>query len=176
MDINKINEERHEVLEGISKDLENEMVASVLRTATDDENSPEILTVDFDELGLGHDSVLGEFYFYPVTSDEDTVGLFSSVLTVAEEIPEENLPAVYEAISVLNFHILTGAFGVSKDRRFLAYKQCVTYSLDMTKEELRKHVDITMGNVVSTVDQWVDMVIRISEGEGSVEDVLDALG
>ncbi len=176
MDIKKINKERHEILESIGEDLEKEMVASVMRKATEDKESPEILTVDFDELGLGHDSVLGEFYFYPVGSEEDTVSFFASVLTVADELSEENLSNVYEAISILNFHMLSGAFGVSQDHRFLAYKQCVAYSLDMDKESLRKHVDLTMGNAVSIVDQWADMVLRISEGEGTVDDILDALG
>ena len=178
LDIKKIEAMRHEVLQQICDDLNEDLVASAIRTAEDIgvEGAPEMLTVIFDEIGLSHDDALGEFYFYPVGTDEDVTGFLSCVITLSEELQTEHLDKLYEALSVLNFHILSGSFGVSADRKFLSYKLCVPYPLSMGKDELYDFVNIVTGNAVTMADQWADMVLRIAEGEGSVDDVTDALG
>ena len=106
--IEKIEKMRHEVLEQISDDLNEALIAAAIRDSEDIEveGAPEILTVIFDELGVGNDDVVGEFFFYPMGSEDDKTGFFSCVLTIADDLDEANLPGLYEAISVLNLPAL----------------------------------------------------------------------
>lgn len=173
----EIEKMRHEVLAQISEDLNEALIAAAIREPEDIgvEGAPEILTVIFDELGVGNDDAVGEFFFYPIGSNEDVTGFFSCVLTIADDLDEANLPGLYEAISVLNFHMLSGSFGVSKDKKILAYRQCVPYPLSMDKDALLEFVNSVTGNATVVLNQWMDMVLRISEGEGDVEDILEAV-
>ena len=132
--------------------------------------------MDFEELGVSHDEVLGEFYFQPLNSDEDVVGFFTCVMTLSEEVYEETLARLYEAISVLNFYIPNGAFGVSKDMGAITYRVCLVYPLTTEKDALFDLANAAMGNTLTLLDRWVDIVLRISEGKGDVRDIESALG
>lgn len=175
-DVKKIAKERREILEKISEELASTQIpAEILKTEAY-ENGPEILTVDLYELGVEHDETLGEFYFMPLATGDDKTGFFNGIITLTEELEQEHLDKLYEAISILNFHMLSGSFGVSQDKRFLSYKLTIPYPLDMEKEELYSLVNCAMGNAVTVCDQWVDIVLRISEGKGDVQDVMDIFG
>ena len=179
---NKLNKKeiediRHEVLQQICDDLNEGFVAATIRSPEDigAEDAPEMLTVIFDEIGLGHDEAIGEFFFYPLGSDEDMTGFLSCVITLSENLDPKYLEGLYEALAVLNFHMLSGSFGVSADGKFLSYRQCVPYPLTMGKDELFDFANVVTGNAVAMADQWADMVLRVAEGEGSTEDIKDTL-
>ena len=175
-DFAKIKEERHGILEQICNDLNEALIAAVVSTAEEIPDSPEILNVHFDEIGVSHDEVFGEFFFHNIVSEEDVTGIFNGLFTIYDNLPEENLAKVYEAISVLNYYIRNGAFGVSADRKMLTFRVCLPYPLATGKQELYDMVNTTMGNAYVILDEWVDIVLRVAEGETDVESVISALG
>ncbi len=171
-----INKERKEILKNIKNDLDKTQFFSEITVPDGVKNAPEVLTVDLYEMGAGNDEALGEFYFTPLVTDEDKTGYFNCVITLSDELEKSNLPGLYEALTVLNFHIIGGSFGVNMGGKYLAYKLTVPYPLDMKKEKLLDLVNVSMGNAFLICDQWMDMVLRISEGKGDVEDIIDAFG
>ena len=176
LDIEKIKKERHEILERISEDLKEALVASVIRVPEEIENAPEILTVHFDEIGVSHDDVFGEFFFHNISSDENVTGIFNGLITLDDGLQKEQLPKLYEALTVLNYYMRNGAFGISADGRQLAYRVCLPYPLSMEKEALFDLVNTAIGNAYVNLDEWVDIVLRISEGECDIESITSALG
>ncbi|MBO6115277.1 MAG: hypothetical protein J6N21_02950 [Butyrivibrio sp.] len=171
-----INKDRKEILKKMKTDLDETQFSSEIIVPEGVKNAPEILTIDMYEMGVGNDEALGEFYFTPLVTDEDKTGFFNCVITLSETLDETNLANLYEALTVLNFHLLSGSFGVDMNRNYLAYKLTVPYPLDMKKDSLSDLVNVTMGNAFMICDQWIDMVLRISEGKGDVDDVIDAFG
>ena len=175
-DKDKIAKDRHEVLERMNEELATAEVPAEILVSEAVENGPEILTVDLYQLGAASDEVLGEFYFTPLATENDKVGYFNCVITLSEELEQAYLGKLYEAVAVLDFHLMLGSFGVSADGAFLSYKLTVPYALDMDKDTLFETVNIATGNAIAVCDQWTDMMLRISEGKGDVEDVKSAFG
>ncbi len=175
--IKEIEKMRHSVLEKVEQELNDALIAAEIRSPEnlEDNMGIEILTVLFDELGVGPDEAVGEFFFYPLGSEDDVTGILGCVFTIADEINQAVLPQLYEAISILNFHILTGSFAIDKDKNLLVYRQCVPYPLSMTEEMLYEFVNTVTGNATLILDRWMDMVLRIAEGEAGLEDILDVL-
>ena len=176
LDFTKIRKERHEILERIADDLKEAIVPAIIRVPEEIEDAPEILTVHFDEIGVSHDDVVGEFFFHNISSDEDVTGIFNGVITLADELSGENLPKLCEALAVLNYYIRNGAFGISADKKQLSFRVCLPYPLGTDKDTLLELVNTTMGNAYVTLDEWVDIVLRISEGECDIESITSALG
>ncbi|MBQ7677310.1 MAG: hypothetical protein IJT32_03670 [Lachnospiraceae bacterium] len=91
MGMNKLQrqKQRHDILAAIEQEFVDEMVSAKL--VTDRELQTEVLGVvmeDFAEEGLVS---TGEFFFKPVQSDEEDVQLFCNVVTIMEELSQENL-------------------------------------------------------------------------------------
>lgn len=170
MDINEVMNERHTALEAVEGMLQEELVAARLNEP-DDENGVEVLTVIFPELGLDGDSAIAELFFLPIVSKDAQVQHFSTVITIADDLEKEQFPALYEAISYINFRLLCGAYALDEESGSLVFKLSVPMPIDLQEDDLIREINICSGNAVAVLDQHIDLVLRIVDGEAGMEDV-----
>ena len=169
-DIKKRNEERRAILDRIVGDLQENLIAAMIREPESDEETP-IISVIFDGLGMEHDEVFGEFYFLPFPDEDVDFQHFSAVITIADEIKEEHLSELFEAMSYINFVLPGGSFCIDSEKQFLAFRLNVPLPADMDNEELYHEINIVMGNAVALTDIYMDQLLKIMDGEKSVEEL-----
>ena len=167
MDTEKMMKERHELLTKLRDSLQEEMIACEIYEPQNAEE-PEILTVVLDAFGdEERDGAAGEFFFMPFSTGEERVQYFCAVLTFMDDIPEENLPVLYEAMSHINFALPCGSYSVDREGSFLTYKLTVPLPAELQGDALYDEMNICVSNAVNTADAYADILIKISCGETS---------
>ena len=174
-DIEKMSQERHELLIRLQDSLREEMIACET-LEPENKEEPEILTVVLDSFGdEEREGGAGEFFFLPMSSEEDMVQYFCAVLTLADDIPGENLTALFEAMSYINFVLPCGSYCIDKNRSFLTYKLTVPLPIGLCGDALYEQMNICVSNAVNTADTFSDVLIKIAYGEAT-EDLKELLG
>ncbi|MBO6241250.1 MAG: hypothetical protein J6O61_10555 [Butyrivibrio sp.] len=174
MNKKKIMKERHELLTRIQGEMQENYTAALIREP-ENENDPPILSIVFDGLGMEHDDAFGEFYFLPLPDGEARAQHFSAVITIADDIKEDHLSELFEAMSYINFALPCGAYSIDSQKRFMAFRMTAPLPIDIDPEELYKEVNIVIGNAVAITDVHMDILLKVMAGEMTVEDVKKAL-
>ena len=175
MNKEELSKTREALLEKIQDGLLEELYAAQIKEVGD-KNRLRVLSVVFEDLGFDSESAIGDFYFRPMISDDDKVQHFCALITIADELNEDNLPSVYEAMSYINAKAVCGSFCIDKDKNFMAYRLCVPLSTSMTEDQLFEAMNVVMGNAVAACDMYMDILVRVMDGEATVQDVIDSLG
>ncbi len=160
---------RHSILTRMEENYKKEMVPAILSDM--DENGVEILTVDlfnFAEDGFDAD---GEFFFLP-SGEEDEVQFFVNLITIAEELPEENLPELCVAVSSINTYILTGAFAIDVASKSLVYKHTYEMLITDDEEKTMDNAELSMGTALEMVNSYAYMLAEVNAGKRSAESVI----
>lgn len=175
MDIEKLKQERHEMLVRMQDSLQEELVACAIREP-EAEGEPEILTVVLDGIGeTGElEGGIGEFFFVPPSSEDDTVQHFCAVLTLMDDLPKENLPALFEAMSYINFRLPCGNYCIGKDTSLLSYRLSTPIPMSLSGEPLFEQINVSMANAMTAADLYADDLIRLLSGEKTLQDVIGA--
>ncbi len=176
MDIEKIMEERHEILARMRDSFQEELIACEIREP-ENEKEPEILAVVLDGIGeIGDmEGGIGEFFFAPLSSENDTVKHFCTVITIADDLDKRYLPDLFEAMSYINFRMPCGSYSVDKDASFICYRLVTPIPMGLSGEELFEQVNVVMANAFTAADLYADMLIELSSGEKTLKDVIDSL-
>ncbi|WP_029322113.1 hypothetical protein [Butyrivibrio sp. AE3004] len=174
MDIEKIMNERHELLLRMRDELQSQFIAAEIREP-EQENMPAILSVLFDELGFDDDEAFGEFFFYNIPSEDADIQHFAAVITIADDIPSDHLPELFEAMSYINRELPCGSYSIDSDKKFLTFRLTVPLSLNMTGDELYEEMDIVIGNAMALVDTHMDILLKILSGEKDIDYVKESL-
>ncbi len=169
MDKEKIMNERHAALEAVEGSLQEDLIAAKLNIP-EDGNGIELLTVIFPELGLDGDGAVGELFFLPLMEDA-VVQHFVTVLTIADEIEEERYPSLYEAVSYINFRLPCGAYALDDESGSLVFKLSVPLPVELSGDDLIKEMHICSGNAVAAADQHMDLLLRMLDGDVTMDDV-----
>ena len=162
-------------MERIQNEMQEGLIAAQIIKA-DEEDSPEVLNVVLDGIGFGGEEAIGEFCFLPIISDEAKVQYFSSVISIADELDENCLEILYEAMSYINFQMACGSFCIDRNHSFLVYKLTVPVQVSVTDEALYEQVSMYMGTATAMADQYMDLLLRILDKEITLNDVIIALG
>ncbi|MBO6138037.1 MAG: hypothetical protein J6O71_05430 [Lachnospiraceae bacterium] len=165
MDIEKINSDRHALLERLKDALLEELVACELREP-ENEGEPEVLRVVLDELGQdSEDGALGELFFLPPGSEEDEVQHFSAVLTITDDIDRSRLPELYEAMSHINYEIPCGSFCIDKEGENLVYRLTTPLPMAIEGDELFDQMNVCLANALISADMYMDILLKINDKE-----------
>ncbi|MCR5487786.1 MAG: hypothetical protein K6F35_09710 [Lachnospiraceae bacterium] len=172
MEIEKIKEERHALLERMRDSLQEELVAAEI-VEPEKENEPEILTAVLSGIGEAGEmeGAYGEFFFVPVVSGEDAIQHFSAVITLLDDLDREKLPMLFEAMSYINFSQPCGSYCVDRDAAYLCYKMTVPLPSELSGDALFEEMNICMANAATAADLYADLLIRIASGEGSLDEI-----
>lgn len=176
MDLGKIKEERHELLTRMRDSFQEELIACEIREP-ENENEPEILTVVLDGIGETGDMEggIGEFFFVPPSSENDTVQHFCAVLSLLDDPDREYLPQLFEAMSYINFKLPCGSYSVDRDASLLCYRLTSPIPIGLSGEGLFEQMNATMANALTVADLYADMLIKIAGGEKELQDVIGSL-
>ena len=175
MDLTEIEHRRHGLLEALNQELNESMVAAVLHK---EEGAPEMVSAMLDELGDGNGDleIIGDFYFRPLQGEDDPVQVFISVITISDELPPERLPALYEAISYVNFNLPAGCFSIDKDHRFLCYVLSTLMPSDLEDEAIFEEIDLSVGNAFAISDGYIGILSDVLSGKIEADGVVEFLG
>ncbi len=166
---------RRELLERFTEDFTDELFAATILEPDDDVPFP-MVRVLFDEMGDVGDEAVAEYYFTPLTSEDDEVSFFTGIITLMEGIPEEAFGRLYEAMSYINFQIPCGAFAIDRGHHVLAYRLCTPMPLDMGREEIYDQMNVVAGNSAAVADSYMGVLKDVAEEKMSIEEVMDLLG
>ncbi len=173
MDINEMENRRHDLLEELNRELNDAQIAAVLRK---EEGAPEMVSAMLDELGDGDLEILGDFYFRPFQTEEDTAQAFMCVITITDELPPERLPALYEAICYVNFNLTAGCFSVDKDHRFFCYVLSTLLPAELEDALLFREMDLAVGNALAIADSYIGILTDVVNGTIGADGVVEFLG
>lgn len=173
MNNQEITKKRHALLESLSEELNAAQIAAVIRQ---EEGMPEMVSAMLDEMGDGDMDILGDFFFRPLRSEEDTTQYYSIVITVADEIPGERLPELYEAICYVNFALSAGCFTIDKDHSCLCYILSLPLPMELDDGVLYEEMDLATGNAFAIADTYIGILTDVLAGRENAEGVVQFLG
>ena len=114
--------------------------------------------------------------YRPLQTADDEAWLFMSVITLSNEVPAERLPALYEAMSYVNFNLPAGRFSIDKDHRFFCYVLSSLIPGDMENADIFREMDMSVGNAFAISDQYIGILSDVLNGKTDVEGIVDFLG
>ncbi len=175
MDREKIAKQRRELLESITTEFTRQLIPAVYQNKEECGMEDGILNVYLENTGANIEDVIGQFYFSPIVTDDDTVQYFNAVIFLTEDIDEKRLPALYEAMSYINYYNVTGAFSIDEMHENLIYKASIPMPIEMNDDVLYDQVEAVMGNAITIVDKFTDVLMGILDGSGSIDEFLEIL-
>ncbi len=176
MDLETIMKERHELLSKIRDSFQEDFIACDIREP-ENENEPEILTVVLDGIGETEEKEggIGEFFFIPPASENDTVMHFCAVITLLDDLGREHLPDLFEAMSYINFRLPLGCYSVDKEASLLCYRLVTPIPMGVMGEALLQQMNVSMSNALTSADLYADVLVKIAGGEKTLEGVIDSI-
>jgi hypothetical protein len=172
--MNKIEEFRYNVLEKLRQAFDSLGEAAILRDPAEG-LSTHMLNVLHTELGTSGEEIMGEYYFLPVNDENTQFHLFSSVLTLSEEMPEERFEIMCNAANVMNFFLPAGSLVFSKQDGIMAYKFNSLIPGSATEDQALVIIDGNIGLVLNLMDKYADAIMKLLRDEINFEDVLDLM-
>lgn len=174
MDNHTIKEFREKVLSDLKAEFESYDVPAVLRTV--EEGMPtDILTTLHREMGPRSDEVMGEYYFMPVEGEGVDIHCFSVSLTLSEDLPENKVAILQEAIRSLNYYLMDGVFLISPDGTQLIYRCTTVFKMTLPYELAMDMIQIIIGLSLQTVEKWVESLLDLESGDAELEDFMELI-
>ncbi len=165
----KTDKIRQDILEALLEEFTQDQIPAKLTQK--DENGFLELAVMLENAAVDGQDALGEFFFLP-SSEEDEVQFFVNLITLSEDLKEENIGGLATVTAALNSYVITGAFAIDYAAKSLVYKHTYEMPIDADEERLRDGVDISMGASLQTVDNYGHFLIDVKEGRMTADDVL----
>ena len=168
MDKTAIKEFQDKILEDLKKEMESYEIPVVLRKK--EEGLPtDILTTLHREMGAKSDEVMGEYYFMPITGDNADVYCFTVSLSLDDDLSEDKVDIMQEAIRTLNYYMIDGNFLISPDKTTLIYRCTAMFKIDLPYDRGMEMIQIVIGVALQTVDKWVKELLDLDRGDLTLE-------
>lgn len=171
MDQVAIKEFQDKILEDLKTELESHEVPTVMRKK-EDGLPTDILTTLHREMGAKHDDVMGEYYFMPITGDNVDVHCFTVSLSLSEDLPEDKVDVIQDAIRTLNYYMIDGTFLISPDKTTLFYRSTALFKIDLPYERGMEMIQIVIGIALQVVDRWVKELLDLERGDMTLEEFM----
>lgn len=162
------------ILEKLRDDFDSLDMATILSEPSD--NVPTyMLNVLHTELSYDGEEVMGEYYFLPFEDENTRYHVFTSMLTLTEEMPEERYEDLGRAANLLNFYLPVGSFVFSKPEGIMAYKHSCLIPKGYSMEEAFKLIDGHIAMSLNIVNQYLSIFMRLLKREISFTEFLNTL-
>ena len=133
----------------------------------------DIIRCMITEMGTGLVNVLGEFFFLPF--DEEEVLYFSSVITIDDEIPEDERADLEIAVARINYVLPCGCFAVGGEEQALVYKYTVPIP-DKLDDELKCEMLLTaVDSAIATVDAYLGYLLLVQDGNITPAEMIELI-
>lgn len=169
-DIKTVTDNQDRVLKRLAAELQEVMVPAMVRDKDEVIPSP-VLTVMYSEVGSELNEVIGEYTFLPVSVD-DEVQIFSSIVTMTDELPDNNLDELRKAVSRLDFYLPLGSIGMDIEDKRLGFKFGVPIPVTTSEDTLFELINMYITTGYMQVDRYIGMLLKIAQGEAKAEELL----
>ncbi len=167
-----ILKQRTEILRDFESDLKEEMIPAILEEMGDDKFP--LLNVLLEDFILEGQTGRAEFFFLP-NDDGDEIQVFTTIITVTEDLIEENLGELFKGIAGINMFVETGGFAVDFIEKRLIYKHGYEMPMPLDTESLKDIVDLTAGTSMQVAEEFGRYLIEINEGQRDAADAIDTI-
>jgi len=172
--MNKNMQYYRNILEKLKIDFDALDMATILSEPSEDIPT-YILNVLHTELSFEEEEVMGEYYFLPLKDENPRYHVFTSMLTLSEQMPEVKYEDLGRAANLLNFYLPTGAFVFSKPEGIIAYKHSSLIPMGYDQQEALKLIDGHIAMSLNIVHQYMDIFMKLMKGKMSLNDFLNTL-
>ncbi len=172
MNLTNLEELRKRTLAEVEKEFVEELVPAEL-TVTE-ENGVSVLNVLMSGSDEKTGNASGEFFFLP-SEPGDEIQYFVNLITLYEEIPEENLQELNAAVAAINTYVTCGGFGVDPGANSLIYKLVYPMSAEAGEDAVRENVDLSMGCAFQAFSDFGYLLTEVCEGERSAQSAIGVL-
>ena len=172
--MNKLEEFRYQVLEKLRQTFDSLEVAAILREPS--ESIPtHMLNVLHTNTGNEEEEVMGEYYFLPIEEENAKFHMFCTVMTLSEEVLEDKFDELGRAANLLNFYLPVGSIVFSKPEQIMAFKYTSLIPMGASEEEALNMIDGNIGLSLHLVNQYVDVLMKLSRSEITFTDFLEEM-
>ena len=138
-------------------------------------NAPmDVLRMLVTDYGPGLIDVLAEFSFIPFEGEAE-VWYFSSVVTIANNIPQHAVSSVAGAVSRLNFLLPYGSFGINPAGDTLVFKNVTLIKTADPDKNILDNMELAVDRALFIPESHTDLLIGIAEGRVLLSDFIDSL-
>lgn len=175
INMNELNSIQYNLLNQLKLAFEENNVPTVLRSAGEEDIPMDILTTLHRRFGSDLDEVMGEFYFLPSINGTGTLHYFTSMISLTEDMAPEFVPAVSQAVGILNFYLECGAFVLGSGGKLLAFKLVSPMPVTYPKAQLLELMNINAGHALQITERYVDHLLRLADGRDSLEHFMELM-
>ena len=175
MDREKLASRREALLKRMNEEFAENYIAAMYQDEEESGMEDGILNVYFEDTGDKLQDSIGQFFFTPVVTDEDTVQYFNAVIFLTEDIDEEKLPKLYEVMSYINFYVPAGSFCVDEKHEEFIYRLACPMPIDLDDDALYDEVQCIIGNAMSFADRFIGYLLGILDGNREISEFLDII-
>ncbi len=165
-----ITSRRHDLLALFEKEFVDELVPAKL--SEKDEYGVEVLAVVLDDVAVEGYDATAEYFFLP-SGEDDEIQYFVSLITLAEDLPQENLSELCMAVSSINTFIPAGAFAIDPVARSLIYKHTYEMPIDADDAVVKDNMDLSMGVAMQMIISFAYLLVEVSDGKRTAENALN---
>lgn len=166
---------QYSMLNRLKAEFEEQGVPAMIRNAEEEHLPMDILTTLHREFGASSDEVMGEYYFFPIRTEGETVHYFTSMLSLTEDIAPECRDSLTKAIEVVNFYLECGAFVINQRGSLLAYKFVLPIPNSLGEERIFEMVDLNAGHSLQLAERYADRLIRLADGRETLEHFMQGM-
>ena len=149
---------------------------SIARTPKEESGSYDILTVDFDGIGIASDEVMAHVFFLPSPADGMGVHNFRVTMTVLDEIETDEMRAVMlQAVNYVNYLLPIGAFVFDPTLNVLSYRRNCAIPVSMKNEEILGLMDEELFGGLAAVEPFVAPLVALSTGDIRPDEFMEAV-
>lgn len=149
---------------------------SIARTPKEESQSYDIISVEFDQVGIGSDYVLAHAFFLPAPQDDMMIHNFRVTMTVADQVETDELRAIMlQAVNYVNFLLPIGAFVFDPSLNMLSYRRNCAMPVTMSREETLAMMGREFFNGLSMVEPFLAPLIALKNGEIAPDQFMEAV-
>lgn len=163
---------QRELLLALKKDFEEVEIPVTLQDAQEENLPMDILSSLHLDYGHGQHEVMGEYYFFPVPQEEVSTHYFSTMINLENEIHQECLSQLREAVSALNFYIQCGSFVVNPSGTLLGFRFITPIPVNFSFDQALELMNLNVGHSLELAEHHVDDLIRVAQGKLSLQDFM----
>ena len=164
-----------ELLQKLAEELKN-LTDVIEYVPADDKLLVDSLLTEHEDLGIGNDTAVGQYYFAPVVFEESDVEQFIIMLNLSEELEESKKVDMLQAITFVNYLLPTGAFVMDPALEMLSYKRGVTLAVADEEEKTLSMILYEILNALNMVSVFAAPLLAYMVDDVNWEEFVEACG
>jgi len=151
-------------------------IAAQFHTEEFENGEVSLVTALLENFGTVEGDVYGEFFFLPDANEDerkDGYSIFCSTLTICNEIQDEQMADLIQAIGLISGYVSLGGFSVNIPNRTLIFKHVVSIPPTASEEAFRDTAEAAVTLSLDFSEGYAGVLAGIAKGTQPLEDIFD---